>query len=93
MKNLEQPFMTGKITAAGRIPPKPPGPFKAGDRVAYSAAWLRNVAGHAVASRRGTVLRICGAVCRVRWDDAQAASNGVHQDNLVLVSRIHLEPV
>lgn len=76
--------------------------FSVGDRVAYSAGWIKSVGGHAFAQLRGTVKETAkfGEVqlVTIAWDNYFAASD-YHDDglgrviapNLTLVSRIGID--
>lgn len=67
-------------------------PLTLGDRVAYSSKFLRATAGHAVAGRRGVIVREGpGQLVGVKWDDGHEGS--ALSSNLVRQDRIHLEPV
>jgi hypothetical protein len=72
--------------------------FQVGDRVAYTAAFLRSCGmyDHDSASRRGTVLtaeaRKQGPhVLSVMWDD-QTEPWSVLSCNVILKDKLHLEP-
>jgi hypothetical protein len=70
--------------------------FSIGDRIAYRAAFLRSIGdySHASASRRGTVMNAHPSawphLLDVQWDDGHASP--VNASNVLLASRIHLEP-
>lgn len=72
---------------------KGPLQFTVGDRVAYARHWIVAVQAHDLASARGTVIEEGGNLLRVEWDGGHAASAPVLARNLVLVERMHLEPV
>lgn len=73
--------------------------FKPGDRVAYSARFLRSICdySHESASKRGTVtgVKTYGSKCvivSIDWDeDKDELRAGANAANLVLVSRIAVE--
>lgn len=73
--------------------------FPVGTVIRYSAAFLRSIAdySHASACREGT---ICGPVksygptfhiVPIKWNDEQEAG-GANCSNLIVASRVHLEP-
>lgn len=62
--------------------------INAGDRVAYSAKWLKSVQAHHLGQLRGTVDRIESGVAYITWEGPKA----VLVANLVRADRIHLEP-
>lgn len=62
--------------------------INAGDRVAYSAKWLKSVQGYHLGQLRGTVDRIDNGVAYITWEGPKA----VLVANLVRAARIHLEP-
>lgn len=70
-----------------------PRPLKIGDRVAYARHWIVAVQAHDLASARGTVIEEGGNLLRVEWDGGPACGAPVLARNLVLVERMHLEPV
>ena len=67
--------------------------LRIGDRVAYAAHWLRAVQAHHLADARGWVIEDGGCLLRVEWDGGPACGQPVLEKNLVLVERLHLEPV
>lgn len=72
---------------------KGPLQFQIGDRVAYARHWIVAVQAHDQAAARGTVIEAGGVLMRVEWDGGHAAGTPVLAKNLVLVERMHLEPV
>lgn len=67
--------------------------FAVGDRVAYTAAFLRSIGDYSSesASHRGAVTRIDGApLIEVQWEGGKKQL--VNTNNLILADRIHLEP-
>lgn len=66
--------------------------FKVGDRVMYSAQWLRSVQCYAaeIAARPGTIKAIEGDLVRVLWDGSPETKY-VNKGNLVPVNYLHLE--
>ena len=64
--------------------------IQAGDRVAYSARWLKSTQAHHLGHLRGTVDRIDNGVAYITW--GEYAPRAVLVSNLVKVDRIHLEP-
>lgn len=79
--------------------------FKAGDRVAYSRAFVKSFLGadngKEIADRRGTVEKLVYPVrgsadkgfYRVVWDDSPNEGSIILSTNLVHVDRRHLEQV
>jgi hypothetical protein len=72
--------------------------FKVGDRIAYTAKFLRSIGDYSYesASLRGTVLNIGskltkGYVLEVQWDRYSTPSMVLDQC-LILKDRLHLEP-
>lgn len=59
-----------------------------GDRVGYSARFIRSVQAHELADRRGTVVEIRRrgrtTVARVRWDDCPDEVTGALVQNLAV---------
>ena len=76
--------------------------FKVGDRIAWSAKFLRSIADYSAdsANQLGTVMEIKdyglkAPVLKVKWDGDDRPleeSCGVLATNAVLENRIHLEP-
>lgn len=64
--------------------------IQAGDRVAYSAKWLKSTQSHHLGNLRGSVDRIQNGVAYITWGDI--GPKAVLVANLVRVDRIHLEP-
>ena len=61
--------------------------LRAGDRVAYSAHFLRSIqAPFDVASMRGTVEEVTGQFVRVNWDDER--SMRAHVSNIARVGSV-----
>lgn len=63
-----------------------------GDRVAYSARWLRSAQAHHLGNARGTVIEAGGVLVRVDWDGGHAAGTPVLARNVVREDRMWLEP-
>lgn len=72
---------------------KGPLQFAIGDRVAYARHWIVAVQAHHLAGARGWVIEEGGCLLRVEWDGGPACGAPVLARNLVLVERMHLEPV
>lgn len=64
--------------------------IQAGDRVAYSARWLKSTQAHHLGNLRGTVDHIENGVAYITW--GAPGPRAVLVANLVKVDRIHLEP-
>lgn len=64
--------------------------INAGDRVAYSAKWLKSTQSHHLGNLRGSVDRIENGVTYITW--GAPGPKAVLINNLVKVDRIHLEP-
>lgn len=65
--------------------------FTVGDRVAYSAHWLRAVQAHDLGNARGFVSEAGGVLVRVEWDSGHAAGTPVLARNVVREDRMWLE--
>lgn len=64
--------------------------IQAGDRVAYSAKWLKSTLSHHLGHLRGTVDRIEHGLAYITWNEP--GPKAVLVVNLVKADRIHLEP-
>lgn len=65
-----------------------------GDRVMFSARFLKSIQAHELGQHVGTVREVYQAgsalVCRVAWDNTGTTGSVLHP-NLVLAKRVHLE--
>ncbi len=72
--------------------------FKVGDRIAYSAAFIRSISAHECAAMRGTIVAIRAFAhnnkeyCNIKWDDEDAIKSSMSH-NIVLVKNMGIEGV
>lgn len=66
--------------------------FKLGDIVTMSSPWIKSTQAHQYGSAHGRITQPVGPIVEMEWIKGRSGFHRAHVSNLVLVSRLHLEP-
>jgi hypothetical protein len=66
--------------------------FNTGDIVAMSHKWLKSTQAHDYGRAHGRITSAGPQIVEIQWIKGRAGYGKAHISNLVLVSRMHLEP-